>query len=292
MIPYITIVKQYERLAVFWLGKFSGLKPPGLKLMFWPFNTYQRIDLREVVIDIPRQTNITRDNAPIDIDFLVYMRVMEADAEKAVIEVVDYRGAVIGIATTTLRAVIGEISLDEVLSQRDRINELLRQKLDEVTERWGIKVTQVEIREVEPARDIQEAMNRQMSAERFRRAAVTEAEGTREAAVTVAEGEKQAAILRAEGERQAEILSAEGDQQAAVLRAEGFSLALDRVYGVARNVDTNTLSLQYFDTLKQLGSSPSTKFIFPMEFTNLLGPFARMAGAVGDGAKTGESEGN
>ena len=243
MIPFITVVKQYERLAVFWLGKFSGLKAPGLKLMFWPFNSYQRIDLREVVIDIPRQTNITRDNAPIDIDFLVYMRVMEADAEKAVIEVVDYRGAVIGIATTTLRAVIGEISLDEVLSQRDRINEQLRQKLDEVTERWGIKVTQVEIREVEPARDIQEAMNRQMSAERFRRAAVTEAEGTREAAVTVAEGEKQAAILRAEGERQAEILSAEGDQQAAVLRAEGFSLALDRIYGVARNVDAKSVSV-------------------------------------------------
>ena len=199
MIPHITVVKQYERLAVFWLGKFTGLKPPGLKLMFWPFNSYQRIDLREVVIDIPRQTNITLDNAPIDIDFLVYMRVMEASAEKAIIEVVDYRGAVIGIATTTLRAVIGEISLDDVLSQRDRINEQLRQKLDEVTERWGIKVTQVEIREVEPARDIQDAMNRQMSAERFRRAAVTEAEGTREAAVTVAEGEKQASILAGGG---------------------------------------------------------------------------------------------
>ena len=283
MIPHITVVKQYERLAVFWLGKFTGLKPPGLKLMFWPFNSYQRIDLREVVIDIPRQTNITLDNAPIDIDFLVYMRVMEASAEKAIIEVVDYRGAVIGIATTTLRAVIGEISLDDVLSQRDRINEQLRHKLDDVTERWGIKVTQVEIREVEPARDIQDAMNRQMSAERFRRAAVTEAEGTREAAVTVAEGEKQASILRAEGDRQAEILSAEGDQQAAVLRAEGFSLALDRIHGVARNVDANTLSLQYFDTLKQLGSSPSTKFIFPMEFTNLLSPFMRMASGAGGG---------
>ena len=138
---------------------------------------------------------------------------------------------------------------------------------------------------MEPARDIQDAMNRQMSAERFRRAAVTEAEGTREAAVTVAEGEKQAAILRAEGERQAEILSAEGDQQAAVLRAEGFSMALDRIYGVAQNVDSNTLSLQYFETLKQLGSSPSTKFIFPMEFTNLLGPFARMASGAALGRK-------
>ena len=278
MIPYISVVSQYERLGVFTLGKFSGLRQPGLQILVWPFQSARKIDLREDVIDIPRQTNITRDNAPIDIDFLVYMRVMEHEAQKSILEVVDYSAAVIGIATTTLRAVIGDISLDEVLSQRERINEELRQKLDEVTERWGIKVTQVEIREIEPPRDIQDAMNRQMSAERVRRAVVTEAEGTRSASVTVAEGEKQAAILKAEGGRQAEILTAEGDQQAAILRADGFSTALDKIFQVAQNVDANTLSLQYFDTLKELGSSPSTKFIFPMEFTNLLSPFMRMTG--------------
>ena len=277
MFPFVVIVKQYERLAVFWLGKYTGLKNPGMQILLWPFHATRKIDLREDVIDIPRQTNITRDNAAIDIDFLVYMRVMEHEAERSVLEVVEYRSAVVGIATTTLRAVIGDIVLDDVLSQRERINESLRTKLDEITERWGIKVTQVEIREVEPARDIQEAMNRQMSAERVRRAVVTEAEGTRTAAVTVAEGEKQAAILEAEGSRQAEILQAEGDQQAAVLRAEGFSTALDKIYSVANHVDANTLSLQYFDTLKQLGASPSTKFIFPMEFTNLLTPFMNMA---------------
>ncbi len=276
MIPYISVVKQYERLAVFTLGKYSGLRNPGLNLLVWPFQSTQRIDLRENVIDIPRQTNITLDNAPIDIDFLVYMRVQENDAERSVIEVVDYRSAVIGIATTNLRAVIGEMNLDDVLSQRERINESLRAKLDEVTERWGIKVTQVEIREVEPNREIQEAMNRQMSAERIRRAAVTEAEGTRQAAITVAEGEKQAEILRAEGERQAEILSAEGDQQAAILRADGFASALDRISGVARGIDPNTLSLQYLDALKDVGAAPSTKFIFPMEFTNLIRPFTNM----------------
>lgn len=273
MVPYVVVVQQYQRLAVFWLGKFVGLKDPGLKFLFWPFHTTTKIDLREDVISIPRQTNITRDNAPIDIDFLVYLRVIESDAARSVLEVVEYRSAVVGIATTTLRAVIGDIVLDDVLSQRERINEELRSKLDEITVRWGIKVTQVEIREVEPARDIQDAMNRQMSAERIRRAVVTEAEGTRTAAITVAEGEKQSAILKAEGGRQAEILKAEGDQQAAILRAEGFSTALDKIYSVARNVDSNTLSLQYFDTLKELGSTPSTKFIFPMEFTKLLGPF-------------------
>ena len=276
MIPYITIVRQHERMAVFTLGKYSGMRSPGLNLLVWPFQSTRKIDLREDVIDIPRQTNITFDNAPIDIDFLVYMRVQENDAERSVIEVVDYRSAVIGIATTNLRAVIGEMNLDDVLSQRERINESLRAKLDEITERWGIKVTQVEIREVEPNRDIQEAMNRQMSAERIRRAAVTEAEGTRQAAITVAEGEKQAAILRAEGERQAEILSAEGDQQAAILRADGFATALDRISGVARGIDPNTLSLQYLDTLKEVGAAESTKFIFPMEFTSLLRPFSNL----------------
>ena len=273
MIPYIKIVQQYQLLSVFWLGKYVGLKQPGLQILVWPFHKTETIDLREDVIDIPRQTNITSDNAPIDIDFLVYLRVMPDEAQKSVLEVVDYVSAVIGIATTTLRAVIGEMPLDDVLSQRERINEELRIKLDEITERWGIKVTQVEIREIEPPRDIQEAMNRQMSAERVRRAAIIESEGTRQAAITVAEGEKQSAILKAEGQRQAEILAAEGDQQAAILRAEGFSTALNKVYDVAQNIDANTMSLQYFDTLQKIGESPSTKFIFPMEFTNLLRPF-------------------
>ena len=290
MIPNIKVIKQYERLALFTLGKYSGLMQPGLRVLFWPFHSTQRVDLREEVLDIPRQTNITKDNAPIEIDFLVYMRIMENQAEKAVLEVVDYYSAVVGIATTTLRAVIGEMSVDDVLSQRERINEELRIKLDEITERWGIKVTQVEIREIEPARDIQEAMNRQMSAERIRRAVVTEAEGTRQAAVTVAEGEKSAAILRAEGHRQSEILTAEGDQQAAVLRAEGFSTALDKIHQVANGIDANTLSLQYFDTLKSLGDSPSSKFIFPMEFTQLLNPF--LSAAAGSGASTTRGNGS
>ena len=260
-------------MARFKWGNFEGMKGPGPVFMIPVMHSGVKVDFRTEVMDIPRQTNITKDNAPIDIDFLVYLRVMDEYAERAVLEVEDYHSAVVGLATTTLRAVIGDIDLDAVLSQRERINNMLREKLDSETERWGIKVTNVEIREIDPPRDIQEAMNRQMSAERIRRAVVREAEGTREAAVTVAEGEKQAAILTAEGARQAEILTAEGDQQAAVLRAEGFSLALDKIFQVAKTVDANTLSLQYFDTLKQLGQSESTKFIFPMEFTNLLKPF-------------------
>ena len=277
MIPYIKVVRQYERLAVFTLGKFSersGLKGPGLQFLVWPIQTTTKIDLREEVIDIPRQTNITSDNAPLDIDFLVFLRPIEHEAQKVVLEVINYHQAVIGMATTILRAVVGEMTVDEVLSQRERINDELRVKLDEITGRWGIKVTQVEIKEIEPATDIQSAMNRQMAAERLRRAEVTEAEGTRQASITVAEGEKEAEILRAEGQRQSEILVAEGDQQASVLRAEGFSTALDKIYSVAQNIDTKTLSLQYFETLKEMGKGDSTKFIFPMEFTKLLAPFA------------------
>jgi len=286
MIPIIKIVRQYERLAVFTLGKFnerSGLRGPGLQVLIWPFQTASKIDLREEVINIPRQTNITRDNAPIDIDFLVYLRPIDTEAQKVVLEVVNYHQAVIGMATTILRAVIGEMNLDDVLSQRETINQQLRIKLDETTGRWGIKVSAVEIKEIEPAPEIQEAMNRQMSAERIRRADVTEAEGKRQAAIAIAEGDKQADILRAEGHRQSEILTAEGDQQAAVLRAEGFSTALDRIYQVASGVDTNTLSLQYFETLKEMGKGESTKFIFPMEFTKLLGPFAAAMGTKNEG---------
>ena len=283
----INFLKDYERMARFKWGNFEGMKGPGPVFLIPIMHTGKKIHTQTEVIDIPRQTNITRDNAPIDIDFLIYLRVMEETADRAVIVVENYRAAVIGLATTTLRAVVGEMTVDDVLSQRERINASIRGKLDAETERWGIKVSNVEIREIEPARDIQESMNRQMSAERIRRAVVTEAEGTRTAAVTVAEGDKQAAILTAEGSRQAEILTAEGDQQAAILRADGFSTALEKIHGVAKNIDANTLSLQYFDTLKELGSSDSTKFIFPMEFTNMLSPFIKMAGQKdgGDGEK-------
>ena len=292
MIPLIKVVKQYERLAVFTLGKFnerSGLRGPGLQILIWPFQTGTRIDLREEVINIPRQTNITRDNAPIDITFLVYLRPIESEAQKVVLEVINYHQAVIGMATTILRAVIGEMNVDDVLSQRERINRELRVKLDDITGRWGIRVSAVEIKEIEPAPEIQEAMNRQMSAERIRRADVTEAEGKRQAEIEIAEGDKQAEILRAEGHRQAEILTAEGDQQAAVLRADGFSIALDRIHQVASNVDTNTISLQYFETLKEMGKGSATKFVFPMEFTNLLGPFASMLSAKNSGANDEEN---
>jgi len=202
------------------------------------------------------------------------------------LQVGNFAAASQGIATTTLRAVIGDITLDDVLAQRERINTVLRSKLDEVTERWGVKITAVEIREIVPPRDVQEAMNRQMSAERTRRALVTEADGKREAAVTLAQGEKEAAILRAEGLKQSAILEAEGQKMAQALRAEGFSIALQRIFETARGVDANTMMLQYLDALKEIGASPSTKYIFPMEFTSLIKPLSGLAmGNSGNGSK-------
>jgi regulator of protease activity HflC (stomatin/prohibitin superfamily) len=263
------IVREYERLVVFRLGRAVGTKGPGLVLLLPFVDKAVKVDLREQFLEIPHQTSITKDNAPIGVDFLIYWKVV--DPELSVLKVGDFRRASIGIATTTLRAVIGDIMLDDVLAQREHINQVLRVKLDEVTERWGVKVTSVEIREIEPPREIQAAMNRQMSAERNRRAMVTEADGQREAAIKVAEGEKQAAILRAEGEKQAAILAAEGARAAQALRAEGYAVALQHIFGIGQQLDPNTMTLQYLETLRQLGESPATKFIFPLEFTSLLG---------------------
>jgi regulator of protease activity HflC (stomatin/prohibitin superfamily) len=260
----IKVVREYQRLVVFRLGRSLGARGPGLVILIPFIDRPVWTDLRELFLEIPRQTCITKDNAPIDIDFLIYWKVM--DPALTVIQVKNFAGASQGIATTTLRAVIGDIALDEVLSKREDINHTLRAKLDEVTERWGVKVTSVEIREIVPPKDIQDAMNRQMSAERNRRAMVIESEGKRASAILVAEGEKQSAILKAEG-----------DRQAAILRAEGFSLALERISSVARNIDSKTMTLQYLDTLKNIGSSPSTKYIFPLEFMSFLKPIAGLA---------------
>src|SRR5450759_2785779 len=272
----IKIVPEYQRVVVFRLGRCLGEKGPGLVLLIPFVDRPVRVDLREQVREIPAQTSITKDNAPISIDFMWYYKVF--DPTMSVLQVQFFELAAQGIATTTLRSVIGGILLDGVLSEREAINNSLRSRLDEVTERWGVKVTNVEIREIIPPRDVQDAMNRQLSAERNRRAVVTESEGARSAAINVADGEKQAAILRAEGDRQSNILRAEGDKQSQLLRAEGFSSALDRINTSAVTFDPRTITLQYFEALKTLGASPSTKYIFPMEFTGLLGDFLQRRG--------------
>lgn len=265
----VRVVPQYERLVVLQLGRYKGTRGPGVVFIIPLLEKAYKVDLRERFLDIPAQTAITRDNAPISVDFLVYYRI--TDPMLSILKVDHVVRASLNIATTTLRAVIGDIDLDDVLAKREQINDTLRVKLDEVTERWGMKITSVEIREIEPPRDIQDAMNRQMSAERERRAMVTRASGERESAIAVAEGQKQSAILKAQGEREAAIAVAEGERQAQLLRAQGFAKALAAIYEEAQNLDDNTMLLQYLQTLRDVGNSPSTKFVLPMEVMNLMG---------------------
>jgi regulator of protease activity HflC (stomatin/prohibitin superfamily) len=269
----IRIVPEFQRLVVFRLGRCVGPRGPGVVFLYPFLDTAIRVDLREQVREIPAQTSITKDNAPISIDFLWYYKVF--DPVESVLQVSNFELAAQGIATTTLRSVIGGIMLDGVLSEREQINNALRARLDEVTERWGVKVTNVEIREIIPPKEVQESMNRQLTAERTRRAVVTESTGTREAAVNVANGDKQAAILKAEGDKQSNILKAEGEKQAQLLRAEGYSKALETIFSAAKGIDNKTMTLQYFETLKQMAANPSTKYIFPMEFTSLISDFVK-----------------
>ena len=272
----IKIVREYQRVVVFRLGRASGARGPGLVVINPITDRVTLVDLREQFLEVPHQVAITKDNASIAIDFIIFTKVF--DPVMSVLAVRDFRGAALNVAATTLRAVVGDMSLDEVLSKREDMNNTLRLRLDDVTERWGVKVTNVEVREINPPPGVLEAMTRQMSAERTRRAVVTEAEGTKQAAITVAEGQKQSAIL-----------AAEGDRQAAIVQAEGFALALEQIYQSAKGLDPNTMTLQYFDALKKLGASPATKFVVPMELSGLL---AGMAGSLGQSFATGTTVAN
>ena len=272
----LVVVQAYQRMVIQKFGTYIGTRRPGLAFLIPIMYHGTKVDLRERVARVPTQKYITADNVVVDMDFVIYYRVLEDMAEKAVLEVQNFELAVVNLAFATLRAVIGSTTLSAALAERERIRDQMQVRMDEVTERWGVKVSQVEINEIDPPPGVKQAMEREKSAEAIKTAEITESEGARQAQINRAEGERQAAILEAEGARASEILKAEGDQQAQVLRAQGFSSALERIHEVANTVDSKTMSLQYFDTLKSLGDSPSTKWIFPMEFTNMLAPFLGM----------------
>ncbi|MDA0987822.1 MAG: SPFH/Band 7/PHB domain protein [Chloroflexi bacterium] len=271
------VVNQYERMVILRFGNLIGVRGPGIRLVLPFIDRPIKVDVREQVDRVPTQKYITADNVVVDMDFVIYYRVLEDQVDRAVLEIENFRLATINLSFATLRAVIGATTLSEALSERERIRDQLQTRMDEVTGRWGVKVSQVEINEIDPPPGVKAAMEREKSAAAIKTAEITESEGARQAAINRAEGEKQASILRAEGSRQSEILTAEGDQQAAILRAEGFSTALARINSVAQTADARTMSLQYFETLKDLGSGPATKFIFPMEFTSMLQNFVRSA---------------
>ena len=274
----LTIVRQFEKMVVLRWGRLQRVSNPGLRFVVPFMEDGRKVDIRERVQRVPTQKYITSDNVVVDMDFVIYYRVIEESAEQSVLNVQNFEAAVVNLSLSTLRAVIGSTSLASALAEREKVRDALQIRLDEVTGRWGVKVSQVEINEIDPPPGVKAAMEREKSAAAIKTADITESEGKRQAAINRAEGEKRSAILEAEGGRESEILEAEGDRQAAILRAEGFSTALDRIYEVASKVDNKTMSLQYFEVLKEMGSSPSTKFIFPMEFTSMLQPFLNLGG--------------
>jgi regulator of protease activity HflC (stomatin/prohibitin superfamily) len=258
----VEIVDAYEKKALTVFGEYRGLLEPGIAFIP-PFvsRTYA-FDMRTQTLDVPRQEAITRDNSPVTADAVVYIRVM--DAKRAFLEVETYKTAVSNLAQTTLRAVLGDMELDDTLNKRGEINARIRRELDEPTDEWGIRVESVEVREVNPSADVQQAMEQQTSAERRRRAMILEAQGERRSAVEKAEGDKQSDIIRAQGEKQSQILEAQGDAISTVLRAKS-----------AESMGERAVIDKGLETLAGIGTSESTTFVLPQELTSMLGRYSR-----------------
>lgn len=258
----VEIVNAYEKRALTVFGEYRKLLEPGINFVP-PFvsRTYT-FDMRTQTLDVPRQEAITRDNSPVTADAVVYIKVM--DAKKAFLEVDDYKKAVSNLAQTTLRAVLGDMELDDTLNKRQEINAKIRKELDEPTDEWGIRVESVEVREVNPSADVQQAMEQQTSAERKRRAMILEAQGERRSAIEKAEGDKQSNIIRAQGEKQSQILEAQGDAISTVLRAKS-----------AESMGERAIIERGMETLEEIGQGESTTFVLPQELTSLLGRYGK-----------------
>ncbi|ERH11501.1 MAG: SPFH domain, Band 7 family protein [halophilic archaeon J07HB67] len=258
----VVIVDAYDKKAKTVFGQYDELLEPGINFVE-PFvsNTYA-FDMRTQTLDVPRQEAITRDNSPVTADAVVYIKVM--DAKKAFLEVEDYKTAVSNLAQTTLRAVLGDMDLDDTLNKRQEINARIRKELDEPTDEWGIRVESVEVREVNPSKDVQQAMEQQTSAERKRRAMILEAQGERRSAIEEAEGEKESNIIRAQGEKQSQILEAQGDAISTVLRAKS-----------AKSMGERAIIERGMETLESIGQGESTTFVLPQELTSLVGRYGK-----------------
>ncbi|WP_418284369.1 SPFH domain-containing protein [Halorubrum sp. DTA46] len=256
------IVDAYEKKTLTVFGEYRKLLEPGISIIP-PFvsRTYP-FDMRTQTLDVPRQEAITRDNSPVTADAVVYIKVM--DAKKAFLEVDDYKKAVSNLAQTTLRAVLGDMELDDTLNKRQEINAKIRKELDEPTDEWGIRVESVEVREVNPSKEVQQAMEQQTSAERRRRAMILEAQGERRSAVEQAEGDKQSNIIRAQGEKQSQILEAQGDAISTVLRARS-----------AESMGERAIIERGMETLEEIGKGESTTFVLPQELTSLVGRYGK-----------------
>jgi regulator of protease activity HflC (stomatin/prohibitin superfamily) len=273
----IRIIRPYEQGIYMRLGKFVRILNSGFNYVTPLISEVVKLDLRTQVLDVPRQEVITKDNSPTNVDAIIYTKVI--DPKKAFFEVQNYRAATVYLAQTTLRSIIGDMELDEILSNRERINVHLRDVLDEATDKWGVRVENVEIREVDPAPKVKNAMEEQTSAERLRRAAILKADGEKKAAILTAEGSKRSRVLQAEGVRQSKILEAEGERMAIILQAQGEAQKLRILSVGASTLDSKALTVLSLDTFKALGMSPSTKYILPFELTKLVEGVSEYLGA-------------
>jgi regulator of protease activity HflC (stomatin/prohibitin superfamily) len=278
----IRVIQPYEQGLYIFLGKYRGKLNTGVNLVIPMGSRVIRLDMRTQVLDVPRQEVITKDNSPTNVDALIYSKVI--DPERAFFEVSDFRTATVALAQTTLRSVIGDMELDEVLNSRESINARLRDTLDQATDAWGVKVEAVEIREVDPVERVKRAMEEQTSAERERRAAILKADGLKRAAVLEAEGQKRSRILEAEGVRQSKILEAEGERTAQILNSQGRSQALRILSLGAAPLDSKALSVLSLEALGRLGDGQATKIVIPFEVTKALQGIAQHLGAAPEAA--------
>lgn len=274
----VKIVQPYEQGIYMRLGKFVRVLNQGLNFVCPLINEVVKLDLRTEVLDVPKQEVITKDNSPVGVDAIIYIKV--TDPKSAFFEVTDYRLATVNLAQTTLRSIIGEMELDQILSSRERINASLRDILDENTDKWGVKIEAVEIKEVDPARKVKDSMEEQTSAERKRRAAILEADGQKRAAILEAEGKKKSMILEAEGARQSMILEAEGKRLATILEGQGEAQKLRIMSVGAATMDSKALSVLSMQTVQKVGEGESSKIFFPMELTRLVDGISDYVGSA------------
>lgn len=276
----LKIVRPYQRGAVERLGKYQRLVQPGLNFIIPFLERLIKVDMREQVVDVPPQEVITKDNATVTVDAIVYYEV--TDPVKVLYNVANFRLATIKLAQTNLRNVIGDLTLDESLTSRERINAKLRDVLDEATDKWGAKVTRVELQRIEPPSDVTEAMHRQMKAERDRRAVVLEAEGVRQAAILKAEGEKQARILEAEGQAAAIQRVADAERYKLLTVAEGEAQAIERVFSAIHkgNPTRELIAIKYLEALAKMAEGKASKVFVPYEASAILGAVAMLKEAV------------
>jgi regulator of protease activity HflC (stomatin/prohibitin superfamily) len=281
----LCVVRQYQRGLIETFRKYSRTGEPGLTIVFPFVQSITFVDMRETVLDVAPQTVITSDNATLTVDAVIYFEV--TDPVRNIYNVTDFRMAAIKLAQTNLRNILGEMKIDEALTSRERINAQLRQIMDDATDKWGVRVTRVELQSIEPPRDITEAMSRQMKAERDKRAAILEAEGVKQAQILAAEGERQARINRAEGEAEAIKKVAEAEKFRQLTVAEGEGQAIQTVFNAihAGKPTSDLLAVKYLETLGRIANGKATKVFLPIEATGILGAMA----AIGDAFKEGQT---